>query len=206
MGARKRRTRNWVAGKQRDVYGRQARQAGYRSRAVYKLAQIDQRDRLFAKASRVLDLGAAPGGWSQLARERLAGGGTLVALDLLPMAPLDGVCCVQGDFTDPGVQAQLLAQISPYHYDLVISDLAPNITGIASADQARAAQLVSGVMTFAARILAPQGALVVKAFEGEEAATLRALGERLFRRSAVRKPQASRDRSREFYLVLRGPR
>lgn len=205
MGRRKRRTRSWVADKQRDVYTRQARRAGYRSRAAYKLQQIDERDRLFSRVRRVLDLGAAPGGWSQYARERLPGG-TVVALDLLPMEPLDGVTIVQGDFADASVQERLLAQVSPQAYDLVISDLAPNITGIADVDQANAAELATRVMNFSTRILAKNGGLVVKVFEGSEAAGIRHLGDQLFHQCAVRKPGASRDKSREIYLVLRRPR
>lgn len=205
MGRRKRRTRSWIAGKKGDVYTRRARQAGYRSRAAYKLQQIDERDRLFPRANRVLDLGAAPGGWSQYARERLPGG-AIVALDLLPMEPIEGVTVVQGDFTDPSVQERVLALMTPDEYDLVISDLAPNITGIADVDQANAARLVEQVMAFSARILANNGGLVVKAFEGSEAAGIRGLGEKTFHQCAVRKPGASRDKSREFYLVLRRPR
>ena len=176
-----------------------------RARAAYKLQQIDERDRLFARARSVLDLGAAPGGWSQYARERLTGG-TIVALDILPMEPIPGVTVLQGNFTDTAVQERVLALISPGVYDLVISDLAPNITGIADVDQANAAALSEQVMAFSARILAKNGGLVVKVFEGSEAARIRRLGEQLFRQCAVRKPGASRDKSREFYLVLRGPR
>lgn len=205
MGRRKRKTRSWAADRQRDVYTRRARQAGYRSRAAYKLRQLDERDRLFARARRVLDLGAAPGGWSQYARERLEGG-SVVALDLLPMTPVEGVTFVQGDFTDETVRDRLMALISPHVYNLVISDMAPNITGIADVDQANAAALAERVVTFAARIMAKNGVLVVKVFEGGEAARVRRLGEAAFRQCTVRKPDASRDESREFYLVLRRPR
>ncbi len=205
MNRRKRRTRSWVADKERDVYTREARRAGYRSRAAYKLQQLDERDRLFSRARRVLDLGAAPGGWSQYARERLPGG-TLVALDLLPVEPIDGATIIQGDFTEAAVQAHVLALVSPHAYDLVLSDMAPNITGIADVDQANAAHLVEQVMEFSARILAKNGGLVVKAFEGSEAAGIRRLGEQRFHQCAVRKPGASRDRSREFFLVLKRPR
>jgi 23S rRNA (uridine2552-2'-O)-methyltransferase len=205
MSRRKRRTRNWVADKKRDVYTRKARQAGYRSRAAYKLQEIDERDRLFSGVLRVLDLGAAPGGWSQLARERLQGG-TLVAVDLLPMEPIEGVQCIQGDFTDTSVQEALLAAVAPDDYDLVMSDLAPNITGIADVDQANAADLAERVIAFSARILGKSGRLILKVFEGSEAARIRRQGENLFHQCAVRKPGASRGRSREFYLVLRRPR
>lgn len=205
MGRRKRRTRVWVADKKRDVYTRKARQAGYRSRAAYKLQQLDERERLFSRAGRVLDLGAAPGGWSQYAREQLSSG-TLVALDLLPMEPIHGVTFLQGDFTDALVQERLLALISPHAYDLVISDLAPNITGIADVDQANVAGLAGQVINFSARVLAKNGVLVVKVFEGSEAARVRRLGGEMFQQCAARKPGASRDKSRELYLVLRRPR
>lgn len=205
MGRRKRRTRVWAADQARDPYVRRARHAGYRSRAAYKLQQLDERDRLLSRARRVLDLGAAPGGWSQYARERLTGG-TLVALDLLPMEPIQDVEIIQGDFTDAAVQERLVALVSPHAYDLVISDLAPNITGIADVDQANAAELAGRVMEFSARVLAKNGELVVKVFEGSEAAGVRRLGEELFHQCAARKPGASRDKSRELYLVLRRPR
>ncbi|HSH42955.1 MAG TPA: RlmE family RNA methyltransferase [Arenicellales bacterium] len=202
MGRKKRSTRNWVAGKRRDVYTRQARSAGYRSRAAYKLQQIDERDHLFRRVNRVLDLGAAPGGWSQYARERLSGG-TIVALDLLSMKPIDGVTVLQGDFTDAAARERVADLVSPHAYDLVMSDMAPNITGIADVDQANAASLAEQAIEFAARVLAENGALVLKVFAGSEADRVRRLAQSVFRQCAVRKPGASRDQSREFYLVLR---
>ena len=204
MVGRKRKTRSWLANKKRDPYTRRAREAGYRSRAVYKLQQIDEQDRLFAGATRVLDLGSAPGGWSQYARERVMGG-SIVAIDILPMPPIEGVAFVQGDFRHEAVQKRLMELASPHTYDLVISDMAPNITGIADVDQANAAELAEGAITLSARILAKNGALVVKLFEGSEAAQIRNLGTSRFRRCVVRKPQASRGKSREIYLLLRGP-
>jgi len=205
MSRRKRGTRKWVAEKSRDPYTRQARQAGYRSRAVYKLEQIDRQDKLLRGARRVLDLGAAPGGWTQYARRQVSGG-LVVALDLLPVARIEGVTVIQGDFTDPGIQARLLELVAPDGYDLVISDMAPNISGIADVDQARGAALAECVITFSSRILAYNGKLLVKLFEGSEAARIRALGQSLFHRAAVRKPGASRDKSREFYMLLERPR
>lgn len=205
MGRKKRKTRGWIADKERDVYTRSARRSGYRSRAVYKLQQIDERDRLFERASRVLDLGAAPGGWSQYARGKVPDG-LVVALDVLPMAPLEGVRFVQGDFTDEAVLEQLLNLVRPHAYDLVICDMAPNITGIADVDQANSARLVESVLDFSGRILAKNGKLVVKVFEGAEAGRLRGLGESTFHRAVIRKPGASRDKSREIYLVLGGLR
>jgi len=205
MARRKRSARKWVDEKKRDPYARQARQAGYRSRAVFKLEQIDRRDSLLKGARRVLDVGAAPGGWSQYARRR-AGPGAVVALDLLPVAAIDGVTIIQGDFGDPAVQERVLALVAPDSYDLVISDMAPNISGIADVDQARGAALAEQVITFSSRALADNGRLLVKIFEGSEAPRLRRLAQSLFERSAVRKPGASRDKSREFYLVLQRPR
>lgn len=205
MARRKRGTRRWVDEKKRDPYARQARQSGYRSRSAYKLEQVDHQDGLLRGARRVLDVGAAPGGWSQYAKRRMAGG-SVVAVDLLPVAPIEGVTIIQGDFTDPEVQARLLEVVEPDSYDLVISDMAPNITGIADVDQARGAELAEAVITFSARILAAKGGLLVKVFEGSEAARIRTYGQSMFQRSVVRKPDASRDKSREFYLVLQRPR
>lgn len=205
MAGRKRKNRNWARDKQRDVYTRRAREAGYRSRAAYKLQQIDERDHVLRGASNVLDLGAAPGGWSQYVRVRLPGC-NVVAVDLLPMDPIEGVTLIEGDFTDPGVRERLLAAAGPGGFDLVISDMAPNITGIKDVDQANSAELVEQAITFSSRVLAKNGKLVVKLFEGGEAAGIRRLGERLFRHCAVRKPGASRSKSREIYLLLRQPR
>lgn len=205
MTSRKRKASNWARSKKRDIYTRRAREAGYRSRAVYKLQQIDDRDRLLGGARRILDLGAAPGGWSQYARGGTSGG-VVTAVDLLPMDPIDGVTIIQGDFTDPAVQEQLIEMISPDFYDLVLSDMAPNITGIVDVDQARSADLAERVITFSSRILAKNGKLLVKLFEGGEAAGIRRLGESAFRQCVVRKPAASRDKSREIYLLLRRPR
>lgn len=205
MARRKRGTRKWVDEKKRDPYARQARQSGYRSRSAYKLEQIDRQDGLLRGARRVLDVGAAPGGWSQYAKRRITGG-SVVAVDLLAMTPIEGVTIIQGDFTDSAVQARLLEAVEPGSYDLVISDMAPNITGIVDVDQARGAELAEQVINFSARILADKGRLLVKVFEGSEAARIRTLGQSLFQRSVVRKPDASKDKSREFYLVLQQPR
>lgn len=205
MARRKRGTRKWVDEKKRDPYARQARQSGYRSRSAYKLEQIDRQDGLLRGVRRVLDVGAAPGGWSQYAKRRITGG-SVVAVDLLPMTPIEGVTIIQGDFTDSAVQARLLEAVEPGSYDLVISDMAPNITGIVDVDQARGAELAEQVINFSARILADKGRLLVKVFEGSEAARIRTLGQSLFQRSVVRKPDASKDKSREFYLVLQRPR
>lgn len=205
MANRKRKARKWARDKQEDVYTRRAREAGYRSRAVYKLQQIDAQDHLFRNTRRILDLGAAPGGWSQYARSRCPGG-VVVAVDLLPMDPVDDVHFIQGDFTDPGIQKRLEEAVSPGVYDLAISDMAPNITGLPDIDQARTAALVEEAITFSSRILAKNGKLLVKVFEGSEAAGLRRLGGSLFRECTVRKPGASRSKSREIYLLLSRPR
>lgn len=205
MANRKRKARGWSRDQQRDVYTRRAREAGYRSRAAYKLEQIDQQDRLFKGVRRILELGAAPGGWSQYARARCAGA-SIIAVDLLTMKPVDGVSFIQGDFTDPEVQRGLSDAIEPYKYDLVISDMAPNITGIADVDQANIAGIVEKTIDFSAGILAKNGKLLVKLFEGSEAARLRQLAESRFRECVVRKPGASRNKSREIYLLMRYPK
>lgn len=195
-------TRRWLQRHVADPYVRQAQAQGYRSRASFKLLEIDQRDRLLRAGAVVVDLGAAPGGWSQVAAERVGPQGRVVAVDLLEMAPLAGVEFIRGDFDDPAVLAQLLALV-PGGADLVMSDMAPNITGVRDVDQPAALYLAELALDFAARVLKPHGALLVKCFEGAGSQELRALFGRRFGQVLVRKPDASRDRSREHYLIGR---
>jgi 23S rRNA (uridine2552-2'-O)-methyltransferase len=195
-------TRRWLQRHVADPYVRQAQAQGYRSRASFKLLEIDQRDRLLRAGAVVVDLGAAPGGWSQVAAERVGPQGRVVAVDLLEMAPLAGVEFIRGDFDDPAVLAQLLALV-PGGADLVMSDMAPNITGVRDVDQPAALYLAELALDFAARVLKPNGALLVKCFEGAGSQELRALFGRRFGQVLVRKPDASRDRSREHYLIGR---
>jgi 23S rRNA (uridine2552-2'-O)-methyltransferase len=186
-----------------DPYVRQAQTQGYRSRASFKLLEIDRRDRLLQAGATVVDLGAAPGGWSQVAAEQVGPRGRVLAVDLLDMAPMAGVEFIQGDFNDPAVLARLLEQL-PQGADLVMSDMAPNLTGVRAIDQPAALHLAELALDLAVRVLKPDGALLVKCFEGAGSQDLRTLFAQRFERVLVRKPAASRDRSREHYLIGRG--
>lgn len=184
-----------------DEFVRRARQEGWRSRAVYKLQEVDEKYGLVRPGMTVVDLGAAPGAWSQYVARKLDGRGRVVALDLLPMDPLGGVEVIQGDFREPEVLAALEAALDGAKVDLVLSDMAPNISGVSAVDQPRSAYLVELALDFARRHLAPGGALVAKLFQGEGADALVAETRRMFGTVRIRKPRASRDRSREVYVV-----
>lgn len=184
-----------------DEFVRRARLEGWRSRAVYKLQEVDEKYGLVRPGMTVVDLGAAPGAWSQYVARKLDGRGRVVALDLLPMDPLGGVEVIQGDFREPEVLAALEAALDGAKVDLVLSDMAPNISGVSAVDQPRSAYLVELALDFARRHLAPGGALVAKLFQGEGADALVAEARRMFGTVRIRKPRASRDRSREVYVV-----
>ena len=188
----------------KDPYVRKARSDGYRSRAAYKLIEVNTRDRLLIPGARVVDLGAAPGGWSQVAVQKVVPGGKVVAVDLLEFAPMSGVTILRGDCREPGVQAQLVEALGGLKADVVLSDMSPNISGIASADQARAAELVQMAIAFCRAHLKPGGAFLVKVFQGEEFAGLLKEMKRMFRDVRTLKPAASREESRETYLLARG--
>ena len=196
-------SRRWLDRHFSDEYVKRAQQAGYRSRAVFKLLEIQEKDRLLAPGLRVADLGAAPGGWSQVAARLVGDKGHLVALDLLPMDPLPGVTCIQGDFREEAVLAQLREALGGEPLDLVLSDMAPNISGTA-ADQPRLMYLCELALDFAVQQLKPGGALVIKVFQGEGFDEFLKTLRRHFRQVASRKPKSSRRESRELYLVARG--
>lgn len=183
---------------------RKARAEGYRSRAAYKLLEVNTRDRLFIPGARVVDLGAAPGGWSQVAVQKVAPGGKVIAVDLLDIAPISGVTILRGDCREAGLQAQLAQALGGHKADVVLSDLSPNLSGIASADQARAAELVQMAMDFCRERLQKDGVLLVKVFQGEEFAGLLKELKGMFRDVRTLKPAASREESRETYLLARG--
>lgn len=184
-----------------DAYVQRAKQEGYRSRASYKLMEIIERDHLLRPGMRVVDLGAAPGGWSQVVAKQLAGSGRVIALDLLEMTPMAGVTFIQGDFREDEVLAGLVKALDGRPVDLVISDMAPNISGIALADQARAMHLAELALEFAVQHLKPGGNFLVKVFQGEGFDEyIRAL-RRHFRQVVTRKPKASRGRTNETYLL-----
>lgn len=196
-------SRAWLERHVNDPYVQRAVAAGYRSRAAFKLLELDAKDRLLARGQLVIDLGAAPGGWSQVAAAKVGPGGRVIAIDLLPMAPIEGVCFVQGDFTDAAGLAALEASLEGTLADLVLSDLSPNLSGVRASDQARSAALGELVVDFALARLKPGGALVLKAFQGAGFAPLLARLRREFGRVAARKPAASRSASSEMYLVAR---
>lgn len=191
----------WLADHIHDPYVRRAQAEGYRSRAAYKLIEIDQRDKLLRPGMLVVDLGSAPGSWCQIAVKRLAGRGRVLALDMLPMEPLAGVEFLQGDFGDGAVLAEFDELIGQAKVDLVMSDMAPNLSGIAATDQARSVQLAELTLEFSRSRLAPNGRLLIKLFQGSGFEAFRASMEKSFRKVELRKPSASRDRSAEVYLL-----
>jgi len=168
--------------------------------------EIDDRERLLQRGAVVLDLGAAPGGWSQVAVQRVGTAGRVVAVDLLPMEPLAGVEFIRGDFTEPGVQDRILAALGVQQADLVISDMAPNISGNRSVDQPRAMELVEAVLAEGLRFLKPGGTVLAKVFQGEGFEALVAGARQRFGVVRIRKPASSRAESREMYLVAGNPR
>ncbi len=202
----------WLHDHLTDPYVRKAQAEGYRSRAAYKLQEIDQTFGLFRPGQVVVDLGAAPGAWSQYLRRRFAPtgsapgqlAGTILALDLLPMEPVEGVTVLQGDFREDAVLAALEAELGDRAVDVVVSDMAPNLSGIAAADAARMADLVELAVDFAERHLKPGGALVTKAFHGSGYSQLVERFKRSFRVVKPIKPKASRDRSAETFLLGQG--
>ncbi|MGH8131004.1 MAG: RlmE family RNA methyltransferase [Steroidobacteraceae bacterium] len=206
MGRRSKSSGRWLEEHFSDPFVRRAQDAGLRSRAVFKLEEIDRAEKLIFPGAVIVDLGAAPGGWSQYAARRLAGSGIVFALDLLPMDEIPGVTVIQGDFREQAVLEELLSRLGERRADLVMSDMAPNISGVDVIDQARAADLEALALDFSRRVLGPQGALVMKVFQGAGFQELLADARRDFQAVRMRKPRASRQRSSETYLVARGPR
>lgn len=202
-GGRSKSSARWIREHVEDVHVKQAVADGYRSRAVYKLRELDEKDGLLAKGSSVLELGSAPGGWTQYAAERAGSGARIVASDILPMEAVGDVTFIQGDFTEAAVCEAIEKALGPQGADLVMSDMAPNLSGVSSSDQARAMALAELAYDTAVRVLNPDGAFVVKVFQGEGfddfVRTLRTT----FRNVRIRKPEASRSRSREVYVVAR---
>jgi 23S rRNA (uridine2552-2'-O)-methyltransferase len=196
----------WIRRHVTDSYVQKAKAQGYRSRAAFKLEQIDAKDRIFRAGARVIDLGAAPGGWSQLAAARVGPKGAVVAVDLLETAPISGVTVLRGDFREPSVRAAVRQALGEAPADLVLSDMLPNVTGIASVDQANAAELTRLAIEFCKKELNPDGVFVVKVFQGEAFQAVLARMKETFRTVATRKPEASRGESREVYLVGKGLR
>ena len=196
----------WMREHVTDPYVKLAQAEGARSRAAYKLQQIDERDRLLKPGMTVVDLGAAPGGWAQIAAKRVAPGGRVIAVDLLEMPALAGVVFIRGDFRSEATLAELERLLGHQPVDLVLSDMSPNISGIASVDQARAGTLAELALEFALKHLKPQGNFLVKSFQGEAFEIFVKVLRRHFTQVVTRKPRASRSRSSEVYLLGKGKR
>ena len=197
-------SKQWMREHVNDPFVQLAQKDGYRSRAAYKLLEIDAKDHLLKPGTVVVDLGATPGGWSQVAAAKVGRGGKVIALDLLPLDPLTGVDFIQGDFREDAVLRQLEGFLQGKPVGLVISDMAPNMSGVASADQARALHLAELAMDFALEHLKPDGCFLVKVFQGAGFEDFYKLMRSRFTRVVSRKPKASRDRSSELYLLGSG--
>ncbi|MEC7875251.1 MAG: RlmE family RNA methyltransferase [Pseudomonadota bacterium] len=196
-------SKQWLKSQNKDLYVKKARESHFRSRAVYKLQEIDQKDKLIKPNHCVIDLGSSPGGWSQYLSSIIDSRGQIIAIDMLPMEPIGQVSYILGDFTEEIVQKQCFIQVGKRGADLVISDMAPNLTGIRVTDQSRNIVLAEFVYDFCTRILKPGGDLLVKLFEGEGTHEYRQLLQDNFSKVLTRKPKASRDQSREFYILAR---
>jgi len=202
--SRSKTSKAWMREHINDPYVQKAKAEGYRSRAAFKLLELDKRDRLLLPGQLLVDLGAAPGSWAQVAAAKLGAKGRVVAVDLLPMEPLPGVQFIQGDFREPEVLDALIKALGGRKADLVISDLAPNISGIGVSDQARCMYLAELALELARQCLKPSGSLLVKVFQGAGFTEFLAGMRKSFAKVGSRKPEASRGRSSEMYLLGRG--
>jgi 23S rRNA (uridine2552-2'-O)-methyltransferase len=192
--------KQWLQRHVTDPYVRQAKAQGYRSRSAFKLLQIDAKEKILKPGQLVVDLGAAPGGWSQVAAGKVKPSGRVIAIDLLPIAPISGVTTLKGDFRG----AALLDALAGAKAAVVLSDLSPNLSGIGNVDQARALELITAAIDFCCKVLKPEGVFVLKAFHGEAFKEVLQLLGRTFEKVKVVKPLASRGESAETYVVARG--
>lgn len=197
-------SRRWLDRHFNDAYVKRAQQEGYRSRAAFKLLELQEQDRLLQPGMTVVDLGASPGGWSQVARRLVGQAGRVLALDILPMEPIPEVTFLLGDFREDPVLERLHAALAGAPVDLVLSDMAPNVSGVAAVDQPRAVYLCELALDLARKVLKPKGGLVVKAFQGEGFDAYLGQVRGAFAQVLIRKPEASRSESRELYLVAKG--
>jgi len=195
--------KQWLQSQNQDFYVKKARELNFRSRAVYKLMEINQKDRLIKPNHCIVDLGASPGSWSQYLSSIVNSHGQIIAIDILPIEPIKHVKFISGDFADENVQKKCLRQVGNNGVDLVISDMAPNLSGIKEVDQCRNIALAELVYDFCTQILKPGGDLLIKLFEGEGTQGYRELLKQKFDKVLMRKPKASRDKSREFYILAR---
>ncbi|PHQ15110.1 23S rRNA (uridine(2552)-2'-O)-methyltransferase RlmE [Marinobacter profundi] len=202
--ARSKSSNRWLEEHVNDPFVKQAQVDGYRSRASYKLLEINKKDRLIHPNMVVMDLGSAPGGWSQVAADLVGHKGRVVASDILPMDPVAGVEFIQGDFTEDAVFEAIMATLEGAPVDVVISDMAPNISGVNAADQAASMYLVELALDMARQVLKPKGSFVAKVFQGEGYDDYVKAVRAVFDKVVVRKPESSRSRSREVYIVGKG--
>jgi 23S rRNA (uridine2552-2'-O)-methyltransferase len=203
-GKRSKSSGRWLQERARDPYVKRARKEGWRSRAAFKLEELQRVEKLIRPGMVIVDLGAAPGGWSQFAVRALHGRGEVFALDVLPMPHVPGVTFIQGDFTQDAVLESLMSALGERKVDLVMSDMAPNMSGIDAVDQPRSMYLAELALDFAGRVLGPGGDLLVKVFQGAGFESLVREARRRFDKVRMRKPDASRARSSEVYLLARG--
>ncbi len=205
MSSRMSKTR-WLQRQEKDEYVKRSKVDGYRSRAVYKLEEINERDRIHIRGKMIIDLGAAPGGWSQLAAKWCQHKTDIIALDILPMDSLADVEIIQGDFTESAVFEQLITSIDAREVGLVLSDMAPNISGVSSVDQPKSMYLAELALDLARQVLCKNGNFVTKVFQGEGFDQYMRDARSSFSRVKTRKPRASRPQSKEVYLVAKGYR
>lgn len=202
--SRSKTSRQWLKDHFDDVYVKQAQKQGYRSRAVYKLLEIQEKDHILRRGMTVVDLGAAPGGWSQVAAEIVGSAGSVIAMDILPMDAIANVKFIQGDFTEPTIYDKLLEVIGDRKVELVMCDMAPNISGIKAVDQPRAMYMAELALDLAQNVLCDKGDFLVKVFQGADFDSyFKSLREQ-FNKVITRKPKASKSNSREVYLLARG--
>ena len=202
--ARSKSSASWISRHLSDPFVKQAQKDGYRSRAAYKLLELNEKDKLIRPGMRILDLGSAPGGWSQVAGRLVGDKGRILATDILPMDPLRNVDFIQGDFTEDTIVQQLLDWLGGGKFDLIISDIAPNITGIASADQASSIHFLELALDTVCRTLKPGATFVAKMFQGAGSDQYLKQLRGHFEKVTIRKPAASRKESREVYVVAKG--
>ncbi len=202
--ARSKSSASWLKEHFDDYYVNKAKQDGYRSRAIYKLQEIDEKDKLFEKGMAVVDLGAAPGGWSQWTTHKVGSNGRVFALDILPVEPFAGVTFIQGDFQEDEVYQSLVDSLAGREVDLVMSDMAPNMTGNSAVDIPRAMYLVELSVDLADQVLRKKGDLLMKVFQGEGYDVLLRNLKKKYTKVVTRKPKASRPRSKEIYVLARG--
>ncbi|WP_430461819.1 23S rRNA (uridine(2552)-2'-O)-methyltransferase RlmE [Thalassolituus sp. LLYu03] len=202
--ARSKSSAEWLREHVEDIYVQKAQQDGYRTRASYKLIELDEKDQLIKPGMTIIDLGSAPGGWSQVVSRKLQGNGVIIASDILPMDPIVDVNFIQGDFTEESVFEELMGIVNGRPVDLVISDMAPNMSGQASIDQPGSMYLVELALDMARQVLKPNGQFVAKVFQGDGFDEYIKEVRNSFSKVFIRKPKASRARSREVYVVGKG--